>query len=111
MHIIDEKLQQIECPLSLFVPIAGLIGRTRLTQFLQGTASLDANLAEKLVTILDELVELKRASAIAPNWADAEKIRAQLRARREIKQAIEYDEFEVQKLLRQEERDARANST
>jgi hypothetical protein len=110
MHIIDERLQQIECPLSLFVPIAGLVGRTRLTQFLQGTARLDANVVEKLVSVLDELIELKRASVIAPDWADAEKIREQLRVRREIKQAIEYDEFEVQKLLRQEDRDARYGS-
>lgn len=99
MHIIDEKLQSIECPVSLFVPIAGLVGRTRLTQFLQGTAQLDSNLVEKLIAVLDELIELKRVSNFAPNWQDTENIRETLRRRREIKAAIEYDEDKIQELL------------
>lgn len=99
MHIIDEKLQSIECPVSLFVPIAGLVGRTRLTQFLQGTAQLDSNLVEKLIAVLDELIELKRVSNFAPNWQNTENIRETLRRRREIKAAIEYDEDKIQELL------------
>jgi hypothetical protein len=103
MHIVDEKLQNIECPVSNFVPITGgLVGRTRLTQFLQGTAQLDSNLVEKLIAVLDELIELKRVSVIAPNWADSENIREQLRFRREIKTAIEYDEDKIRELLQDE---------
>src|SRR5713226_7668664 len=49
-HIIDKKLQDIACPVSLFVAITGgLIGRTRLTQALQGEKPLDQNLVDKLV--------------------------------------------------------------
>jgi len=110
MHIIEQKLEQLDCPLSRFVLIAKLSNRTSLTQYLQGSIPLDSNLVAKLVAILDEMAELKSASLIAPDWADAENIREQLRARRAIKQAIEYDEFEVQKLLRQEDRDARYGS-
>ncbi len=102
MHIIDEKLQHLECPVSLFIPIAGLIGRTRLTQFLQGTVQLDPRLIEKIVVVLDELIELKQAAVIAPNWADAENIREQLRRRREIKTAIRYDEDGIRELLQPE---------
>lgn len=99
MHIIDEKLQQLECPVSLFVPIAGLIGRTRLTQFLQGSAQLDSNLVEKLVAVLDELIELKRVSNFAPNWQDTENIRETLRYKREFRTAIENDEDKMSELL------------
>jgi hypothetical protein len=107
MHVIDEKLQSIECPVSLFVPIAGLVGRTRLTQFLRGTAQLDSNLVNKLVAVLDELIELKRVAAISPNWQDTENIREQLRRRREIKTAIQYDEDKIRELL--QEKDGAAN--
>jgi hypothetical protein len=94
------KLQSIECPVSNFVPITGgLVGRTRLTEFLRGTAMLDSNLVEKLVAVLDELVELKRVSDFAPNWQDTGNIREQLRLRREIKTAIEYDEDKIRELL------------
>jgi hypothetical protein len=110
MHTIDEKLQNIECPVSNFVPITGgLVGRTRLTQFLQGTAQLDSQLVEKLIAALDEMIELKRTSNFAPNWQDTENIREQLRRRREIKTAIEYDEDMIRELLQPEEEDG-ANS-
>jgi hypothetical protein len=108
-HVIDKKLLDIACPVSLFVPIAGLIGRTRLTQFLQGTAQLDSNLVEKLIAVLDELIELKRVSVIAPNWSDAENIREELRKRREIKTAIEYDEDRIRELLQDGNKDGAAN--
>jgi hypothetical protein len=99
MHIIDEKLQSIECPVSLFVPISGLIGRTRLTEFLKGTARLDPSLVDKLVALLDEMAELKRTSLVAPNWQDTENIKEQLAQRRAFKQAAEYDTDAVRKLL------------
>ena len=104
MHIIiDEKLQNIECPVSNFVPITGgLVGRTRLTEFLRGTVALDPNLVEKLIAVLDEMIELKRTSSFAPNWQDAGNIREQLRCRREIKTAIEYDEDKIRELLQDE---------
>jgi hypothetical protein len=109
VHTIDEKLQRLECPVSLFVPIAGLVGRTRLTQFLQGSAQLDSQIIEKLIAVLDEMCELKRMSNFAPNWQDTENIREQLRRRREIKTAIEYDEDMIRELLQPEEEDG-ANS-
>src|SRR5712692_7185661 len=91
-HIIDKKLQDIACPVSLFVPITGgLIGRTRLTQALQGEKPLDQNLVDKLVALLDEMAELKRTSLVAPDWADAQNIREQLARRRAFRQAAEYD--------------------
>ena len=98
MHIIDEKLQYIACPLSLFVPICGLIGRTRLTQALKGDFTLDQNLEEKLVVILDEMTELKRSSFIAPDWADAGNIREQLAVRRALKTVVGYDTDIVREL-------------
>ncbi len=99
-HIIDKKLQDLACPVSLFVPITGsLIGRTRLTQALQGEKPLDQSLLDKLVAILDEMAELKRTSLVAPNWADAQNIREQLDQRRAFKQAAEFDADEVRKLL------------
>jgi hypothetical protein len=110
MHIVDEKLQNIECPVSNFVPITGgLVGRTRLTQFLHGTAQLDSNLVEKLITMLDELIELKRVSVIAPNWQDTEKIKEQLRRRKEIKVAIKYDEDQVRELLQVQDDEGTGN--
>jgi len=90
-HIIDKKLQDLACPLSLFVPIAGVIGRTRLTQFLKNEKSLDPNIIDKLVAILDEMAELKQTSPIAPAWSDSENVKEQLRIRRLFKQAVEYD--------------------
>ena len=61
-HIIDKKLQELVCPVSLFVPITdGLIGRTRLTQGLKNH-DLDQNTVDKLVEILDDMAELKRTS-------------------------------------------------
>lgn len=77
--------------MSLFVPICGLIGRTRLTQGLKNN-DLDQNLVNKLVALLDEMVELKRSSLTAPDWSDAVNIREQLRARRELKKVIADDE-------------------
>ena len=99
-HIIDKKLQDIACPVSLFVAITGgLIGRTRLTQALQGEKSLDHNVVEKLVALLDEMAELKRTSLIAPDWSDAENIQEQLTHRRAIKEAVKYDKNVVRKFL------------
>jgi len=99
VHIIDQKLQDLACPVSLFVPICGLVGRTRLTQAMKGDFTLDRNLEEKLVALLEEMIELKRASLIAPDWADTENIREQLSARRRIRQVAEYDEDKVRELL------------
>jgi hypothetical protein len=98
-HIIDKKLQELPCPVSLFVPIThGLIGRTRLTQGLKNN-DLDHAIADKLLGILDEMLELKRTSLIAPDWSDSENIRKQLRQRRAFRQAAKYDEDRVRELL------------
>ena len=99
MHIIDERLQALECPVSLFVPIAGIIGRTRLTQGLQNEKPLDQGTIDKLVQLLDEMAELKRTSAIMPNWSDAESVREMLGKRREIRIAFEYDTDRMRQLL------------
>ena len=98
-HVIDKKLQDLACPVSLFVPISGLIGRTRLTQALQGEKPLDQNLVDKLVALLDEMAELKSTSLVAPDWADAQNIREQLDQRRAFKQAAQFDEDKVRELL------------
>lgn len=98
-HIIDTKLQDIACPVSLFIPIAGIIGRTRLTQALQNEKPLDQNIVDRLVVVLDEMAELKRTSLVAPDWSDSENIREQLHQRRQFKLAAEYDEDRVKELL------------
>lgn len=98
-HIIDRKLQELACPVSLFVPITdGLIGRTRLTQGLKND-DLDHNTVETLVAILNEMIELKHTSLFAPDWSDAENIKEQLRQRRAFKLAAKYDENRVRELL------------
>jgi len=98
-HVIDKKLQDLSCPVSLFVPICGgIIGRTRLTQGLRND-DLDRVVVEKLVAILDEMAELKRESLIAPDWSDAQNIRVQLAQRRAFKQAIQDDEIRVKELI------------
>ncbi|HEY6128219.1 MAG TPA: hypothetical protein VIW23_08565 [Candidatus Acidoferrum sp.] len=97
LHIVDQKLQDIACPVSLFVPICGgIIGRTRLTQALKHD-DLDQNTVDKLVAILDEMAELKSVSLIAPDWSDAVNIQAQLKARRELKHAVAFDDDDVRK--------------
>ena len=98
-HIIDQKLQDLACPASSFAAISGMIGRTRLCDAIQGKKPLDYNLQEKLVALLDEMSELKRTSLIAPDWTDAENIRAQLAHRRAFKQAAEYDADVLRKFL------------
>ncbi|PYT73100.1 MAG: hypothetical protein DMG39_07600 [Acidobacteria bacterium] len=100
-HIIDLKLRELGCPVSLFVPIAGIIGRTRLTQALQHEPgkNLDRNLEDKLITVLDEMAELKRTSLVAPDWSDSENIREELRQRRALKLAAKYDEDKVRELF------------
>lgn len=93
-HIIDKKLQDNDCPVASFVPITGgLIGRTRLTQALQGEPgkNLDRNLEDKLIALLDEMLELKRTSLVAPDWSDAQGIREQLAARREVRKLFRDD--------------------
>ena len=98
-HIIDKKLQELPCPVSLFVPITGgVIGRTRLTQGLKNN-DLDHAIAEKLLGVLDEMLELNHTSLIAPDWSDAENIKEQLRQRRAFRQAAKYDEDRVRELL------------
>jgi hypothetical protein len=83
----------------LFVPITdGLIGRTRLTQGLKND-NLDHSIVDKLVALLSEMAELRRASKIAPDWSDAENIREQLRQRRAFTEAAKYDEDRVRQLL------------
>jgi len=102
MHIIDEKLQQLACPVSLFVPITGsLIGRTRLTAALRNPANedLDRNLVDKLVSLLDEMAELKGTALVAPDWADAVGIRKQLKRRRLFKETVKYDSDNMRKFL------------
>jgi hypothetical protein len=102
MHAIDEKLQQLACPLSLFVPITcGLVGRTRLTAALRNPAQedLDRNLGDKLVSLLDEMAELKRTSLVALDWSDAVGIREQLKQRRLFKDAVKHDSDNVRELL------------
>jgi hypothetical protein len=106
MHIIDEKLQDLECPVSLFVPIAQIIGRTRLTQCLQNERTLDQGVVDKLAALLDEMAELKRTALVAPDWSDAEGVREQLRQRRAFKLAAQYDEDRVRQLLLEPKNDA-----
>jgi hypothetical protein len=101
-HIIDQKLQDLACPVSLFVPICGLIGRTRLTQGLKND-DLDRDLVEKLVAILDEMAELKRMSLIAPDWSDAENIREQLAKQRALKQVAKYDVSDAARMVLENE--------
>src|SRR5258706_15163106 len=91
LHIVDQKLQDLACPVSLFVPICGIVGRTRLTQGLKNH-DLGQDLVDKLVAVLDEMTELKRMSLVAPDWSDAANIRAQLQARCEFKKVIADDE-------------------
>lgn len=99
-HIIDKKLQDLACPVSLFVPITnGLVGRTRLTQALTGERTLDHNLVERLVALLNEMAELRRTSPVAPDWSDAAGIQNQLAARRAFRQAAEYDRDDMRELL------------
>ncbi len=99
-HIVDKKLQDLACPVTLFVPIAGgLIGRTRLTQGLQGTKPLDHNLVEKLVALLDEMAALKYTSLVAPDWADADGVREQLAQRRAFREAAKNDVSDAGKFL------------
>ena len=99
LHIIDKQLQELACPVSLFVPITdGLIGRTRLTQGLKNH-DLDQNTVDKLIEILDDMAELKRTSLVAPDWSDANNIREQLHQRRQFKLAANYDEDRVRQLL------------
>jgi len=99
-HPVDKRLQDLVCPVSLFIPITGgLIGRTRLTQALQGEKPLDQNLLDNLLVLLDELAELKNASLIAPDWSDAANIREQLAQRRAFKQAAKCDTDDVRKPL------------
>ena len=99
-HPIDKRLQDLACPVSLFVQISGgLIGRTRLTQALQGQRSIDHNVLDKLLVLLDEMAEFKNASLVAPDWSDAEGIREQLAQRRAFKQAAKFDSDDVRKLL------------
>jgi len=99
-HIVDKKLQDLACPVSLFVPITGgLVGRTRLTQALQGEKPLDQNLVDKLLALLGEMAELKSASLVAPDWSDAEGVREQLAQRRAFRQAAEYDVSDTGKSL------------
>src|SRR5260370_3941957 len=103
-HIIDRKLQDLSCPVSPFCEITGgLIGRTRLTQALQGEKPLDQNLVDKLVALLDEMAELKRTSLVAPDWSDAQNIREQLVQRRAIKQEAKLEADDIDKLLLESE--------
>jgi len=100
LHIVDTKLQDLACPVSLFVAIiGGLIGRTRLTQALQGDKPLDQNTVDKLVALLDEMAELKNSSLVAPDWNDAVGIREQLAQRRAFREAVEYDSLDIRKLM------------
>jgi len=99
-HPIDKRLQDLACPVSLFVAITGgLIGRTRLTQALQSERPLNQNLLDKLLMLLDELAELKNSSLISPDWSDTANIREQLAQRRAFKQAAKFDADDVRRLL------------
>lgn len=100
MHIIDQKLEALGCPLSLFIPVCGgLISRPTLTKVLQGEKNLDRNLEDKLLALLDEMAELKRRLPVAPDWSDATNIQNLLSTRRAIRKAVEYDQYTVQELL------------
>jgi hypothetical protein len=105
MHVIDEKLQSLECPLMSFTPlVAGLVGRTRLTQFLKGSVQLDSNTVDRLIAVLDEMNELKNASLVAPDWSDEVGIREQLTQRRAFKEAVKYDTDDIRRLMETDER-------
>lgn len=100
MHIIDAKLQNLSCPVSSFVDIAnGLISRPTLTAALKGTKTSDRNVEARLLDLLAEMAELKDAAPFAPDWSDAAAVREQLKLRRALKQAIEYDSEVVRILL------------
>ena len=108
LHVIDEKLQNLTCPLASFVLIAGIVSRTSLTQFLKNGCSLNSNTVEKLIVLLDEMAELKRTSLIAPDWSDAVNIREELSRRRQFRLAAEYDQDRVRELL-ESKKDGAAN--
>lgn len=100
MHTIDQRLRDLACPLSLFVPICGgLISRPTLTKVLQGEKNLDRNLEDKLLAVLDEMAELKRTLPVAPDWSDTANIQELLADRRAIRKAVEYDQYHMQELL------------
>src|ERR1700730_13642777 len=95
---IDDALREFGCGLVHFTAIAGVIGRTRLTEALKGGRPLDQTDADRLLTIRDEMAELRRTSLTAPDWTDAEKIRRALESTREGKQLLVDEGFELEQL-------------
>ena len=84
-RLIDEKLKQLDCGVVHFAAISKIVGTTRLNQGLQGKRNFEQADAEQLLTVLDEMAELKRTSAVTPDWTDSERIHLLLQARRDAK--------------------------
>jgi len=76
-----------------------ILARTRLGQGLQGKYAIEHNTMQRLLDLLNEMIELRRSLPVAPNWADSDAIKAFLAQRREFKRAAEYDSDNVRRLL------------
>lgn len=85
---IGNALRELDCAESNFAKIAGVVGKSRLAEGLSGQKDFERRDAEKMLAVLQEMRELRDASAIPPDWKRVDEIREALAARREGKRVI-----------------------
>lgn len=84
---IGNALRELGCAESNFAKIAGVVGKSRLAEGLSGLPGTHFSQrdAEKMLLVIQEMRELRDASAIPPDWKQVDEIRAALTARREAR--------------------------
>jgi hypothetical protein len=92
---IGNALRELDCAESNFAKIAGVVGKSRLAEGLAGQKDFERRDAEKMLAVLQEMRELRDASAIPPDWKKVDEIREALAARREGKKIISETSAEI----------------
>jgi hypothetical protein len=81
-----DALIEVRCPESTFAKIAGVVGKTRLTEGLTDPAkSFDPHDAQRMLAVIDEMKELVALSQGQLDWKDTDAIRIALGERRQVR--------------------------
>jgi len=86
---IARQLDELGCSSNAFAEISGVVGRTRMAQGLSGQKDFEPGDANRMLTVLAEMVELRDLSQSPPDWKQTDEIRKALEERRKTKKLIE----------------------
>jgi hypothetical protein len=82
------RMGALEISGNIVAKLAG-ISTGECSMRLSGVKPLDADLAKRLLKLVDALEDLKRSKGVSINWKNVEEVRSLLRQRAESREAVQ----------------------